>query len=104
MEDACKRNLADLGLDYLDLYLIHFPISLKHVPFDVRYPPGWVPYPDVSDSMEFAAVPISETWKAMEKLVDKGLVRNIGLSNWSSQGLRDIFSFARIKPAVLQVS
>ena len=104
MEDACKRSLADLGLDYLDLYLIHFPISLKYVPFDVRYPPGWVPDPDISDSMEFAPVPISETWKAMEKLVDKGLVRNIGLSNWSSQGLRDIFSFARIKPAVLQVS
>eukprot|EP00090_Calanus_glacialis_P022716 TRINITY_DN35009_c0_g1_i1.p1 TRINITY_DN35009_c0_g1~~TRINITY_DN35009_c0_g1_i1.p1 ORF type:complete len:324 (-),score=56.34 TRINITY_DN35009_c0_g1_i1:80-1051(-) len=103
VEDACKRSLADLGLDYLDLYLIHFPISLKYVPFDVRYPPGWVPDPDISDSMEFAPVPISETWKAMEKLVDKGLVRNIGLSNWSSQGLRDIFSFARIKPAVLQI-
>ena len=104
MEDACKRSLADLGLDYLDLYLIHFPISLKYVPFDVRYPPGWVPDPDISDSMEFAPVPISQTWKAMEKLVDKGLVRNIGLSNWNSQGLRDIFSFARIKPSVLQVS
>jgi diketogulonate reductase-like aldo/keto reductase len=89
---------------HLDLYLIHFPISLKYVPFDVRYPPGWVPDPDISDSMVFAPVPISQTWKAMEKLVDKGLVRNIGLSNWNSQGLRDIFSFARIKPSVLQVS
>ena len=102
VEDACRRSLDDLGLEYLDLYLIHFPISLKYVPFDVRYPPGWVPDPAVSDTMEFAPVPVRETWEAMEKLVEKGLVKNIGLSNWNAQGLRDIFSYARIKPAVLQ--
>ena len=44
-----------------------------------------------------------ETWTAMESLLDKGLVRNIGLSNWNCQGLRDVFSYARIKPAVLQI-
>ena len=102
---ACKKSLTDLGLDYLDLYLIHFPISLKYVPFDIRYPPEWIHDPESPEKkMEFAPVPVSATWQAMEKLVETGLVKNIGLSNWNAQGLRDIFSFAKLKPSVLQVS
>ena len=46
VRDACLRTLSDLGLDYLDLYLIHFPIALKFVPFDKRYPAGWVHDPE----------------------------------------------------------
>merc|ERR1712020_603261 len=53
--------------------------------------------------LELEPVPVRDTWAAMETLLDQGLVRNIGLSNWNCQGLRDIFSYARIKPAVLQV-
>jgi len=100
---ACKKSLDDLGLDYLDLYLIHFPISLKFVPFEERYPPEWINDPNSEQKMEFAPVPVSSTWQAMEGLVEKGLVKNIGLSNWNAQGLRDIFSYAKIKPSVLQI-
>lgn len=45
---ACKRSLDDLGLEYLDLYLMHFPISLAFVPFETRYPPEWVHDPDAA--------------------------------------------------------
>merc|ERR1711915_3913 len=104
VEAACRKSLTDLGLEYLDLYLIHFPISLKYVPFDVRYPPEWIYDPNAKErKMEFAPVPVSATWKAMESLVDKGLVKNIGVSNWNCQGLMDLFSYARIKPSVLQI-
>merc|ERR1719369_1130684 len=53
VEAACRKSLEDLGLDYLDLYLIHFPISLQFVPFETRYPPGWVADPEVSNTMQF---------------------------------------------------
>lgn len=43
------------------------------------------------------------TWAAMEKLVEKGLVRSIGLSNFNSRQIDDILSVASIKPTVLQV-
>lgn len=52
--------------------------------------------------MIFHPVPVQETWRAMESLVKKGLVRNIGVSNWNCQGLRDLVSYASIKPSVLQ--
>ena len=105
VEMACRKSLADLGLEYLDLYLIHFPtISLKFVPFETRYPPEWVHDPDgPNPRMEFAQVPIFKTWGAMEQLVDCGLVRNIGLCNVGVAILSDVLSYARFAPQVLQV-
>ena len=42
VELACRKTLADLGVDYVDLYLVHFRIALKFVPFETRYPPEWI--------------------------------------------------------------
>lgn len=102
---ACLRTLHDLGVDYLDLYLIHFPISLKFVPFEQRYPPGWnySDTPQQQPDMIEDLVPMFETWKAMEELVAEGLVRNIGVCNVGTSTLRDILSYAKVKPTVLQV-
>ncbi|MBG88321.1 MAG: 4-dihydromethyl-trisporate dehydrogenase [Verrucomicrobiales bacterium] len=101
---ACEKTLSDLGLDYLDLYLIHFPIAQKFVPFEERYPPAWFTEPDADNPVvESVPVPISETWSAMEELVDAGLVKNIGICNFGTSLIRDLLSHARIKPSVLQV-
>jgi len=97
---ACKRTLQDLGLDYLDLYLIHFPISLKYVDFETRYPPEWS---DPNKKPEIVDVPTCETWGALEELVTEGLVKNIGISNFNCQHIMDLMKYAKIKPAVLQV-
>ncbi|MEZ5951577.1 MAG: aldo/keto reductase [Planctomycetaceae bacterium] len=101
---AVEKSLRDLQLGYLDLYLIHFPISQKYVPIDHRYPPGWLYDPAAATPrMEFSPVPIVETWRAMEELVDQGLVRQIGISNFGTSLIRDLLASARIRPAVLQV-
>ncbi|MDA9557593.1 aldo/keto reductase [Vibrio sp.] len=104
VELALQKSLDDLGLDYLDLYMIHFPISQVFVPFDTRYPPEWFANPEAAEpKMEFAGVPLFQTWGAMEKLVDKGLVKHIGVCNYNSALLMDLMSYARIKPAMLQI-
>jgi D-xylose reductase len=97
---ACERTLADLGLEQLDLFLIHFPIALEYVPFDKMYPPGWTAD---GDAMSPIKVPYADTWRAMEELVDSGLSKKIGVCNLGTAMLRDVLSYARIKPAVLQV-
>ncbi len=104
VREACLRTLADLQIDYLDLYLIHFPISLAFVPFEERYPPAWVHDPKSSKPyMLEDPVPILETWRAMEQLVEEGLVRNIGVSNFNISLIRDLWAKCSIKPSVLQV-
>ena len=74
------------------------------MPFEKRYPPEWFYDPEASDKkMELVDVPVQDTWRAMESLIADGLVRNIGVSNFNTQGLRDLMSYAEIKPVVLQV-
>ena len=101
---ACERTLKDLKLDYLDLYLIHFPISLRYVDFDDRYPPDWFFDPESSNpTMQPDPVPLKETWQAMEELVTAGLVKQIGVCNFTSGLLIDLMSYSSIKPAMLQI-
>ncbi|MEP3050722.1 MAG: aldo/keto reductase [Erythrobacter sp.] len=104
VEMACRKTLSDLGLDQLDLYLIHFPIALEFVPIETRYPPEWVLDPDAQEPlMRPAKVPLHETWAAMEALIDNGLVKRIGVCNYNTGLFHDLMSYARIKPAMLQI-
>lgn len=99
VKPALVRTLADLGLQKLDLYLMHFPISLAYVDPVESYPPEWLK----DGKLVEERVPIAETWQAMEALVDEGLVSHIGVCNFPAILLMDLLSYARIKPAVLQV-
>ena len=90
---AFRQSLADLRLDYLDLYLIHWPFPNHHAPgVDVT-------------SRDHKAQPYihanyMKTWRQLEKLVDQGLVRHIGTSNMTIPKLELLLRDARIKPAV----
>ncbi|XP_072129777.1 aldo-keto reductase family 1 member A1-B isoform X2 [Mobula birostris] len=95
VEAACRKSLEDLKLTYLDLYLIHWPYAFQK---------GDNPFPVNPDgTIQYDYIDYKETWKAMEKLVEKGLVKAIGLSNFNSRQIDDVFAAATIKPAVLQV-
>jgi D-xylose reductase len=99
---ACKKSLQDLGLEYLDLYLIHFPITLKFVPFETKYPPEWI-FDSEKNSMELDKVPLQETWFAMEELVHTNLVKHLGICNFNSGLIHDLMSYVTIKPKMLQI-
>ena len=90
---SCRQSLADLRLDYLDLYLVHWPFPNYHAP-------GC----DVNSRSEHAKPYIHaefmKTWRTMEKLVDLGLVRHIGTSNMTIPKLKLLLRDACIKPAV----
>lgn len=96
---ALKQTLLDLKLDYLDLYLVHWPQAFAKVQGThigrPQHSNGSMIY-DFSTSLE-------STWAAMESLVDSGLVKSIGLSNFNQEQIEAILSVARIKPAVLQI-
>jgi diketogulonate reductase-like aldo/keto reductase len=94
---ACRRSLADLGLEYLDLYLIHWPVAWKHNGPDALFPFKADGCADVED------VPLEVTYAAMEKLVDEGLCKSIGVSNFNEAQLRSLLSQCRIKPVCNQV-
>jgi D-xylose reductase len=101
---AFEKTLTDLGLDYLDSYLIHFPIAQPFIPFETRYPPEWLFDPEAeAPKMVVDRVPLAETWGAMESLVDSGRVRHIGVCNYNTGLLHDLMSYARIAPSELQV-
>jgi diketogulonate reductase-like aldo/keto reductase len=89
---SCRR----LQLDYIDCYIIHTPFAFQ--PGDEQDPRdehGRVIY----DS----GVTLVETWRALERLVDDGHCRSIGLSDITLEKLREIVAAARIKPAMVQV-
>lgn len=89
---SCEKSLKDLQLDYLDLYLVHWPFPNHH-------PPGC----DVKARNPHAVAYIHEnymrTWRKMEELVDRGLVRHIGTSNMTIPKMTLLLRDARIRPA-----
>jgi diketogulonate reductase-like aldo/keto reductase len=72
---ACKESLRLMGLDYLDLYLVHWPVQGLRL----------------------------DTWRAMETLLEQGLCRAVGVSNYMVRHLEELLTHCRVVPAVNQI-
>jgi len=94
VELAIRKSLADLQLDYLDLYLIHWPVAFKTGHDQVK---------SSDDLFTRAEMPLSTTWTAMEQLKKAGLARHIGVSNFDIPKLTRLMNDGELKPEVNQV-
>jgi alcohol dehydrogenase (NADP+) len=94
IQAAFEITIRDLGLDYLDLYLIHWPVVLKD---DVNYAQKG------SDLISLSETPLSETWQGLIDLKENGLTKHIGVSNFSIKKINQITDETGVMPEVLQV-
>lgn len=94
VETALKHTLSDLGLQYLDLYLIHWPMGFKEG--DDLFPLG-------PNGVEFSEEDYIDTWKAMEEVNKKGLAKSIGISNFNKKQIERLLEKAEIVPVTNQV-
>ena len=102
VKDVCERQLKEWGLDYFDMYLIHFPIALEYVPIDKKWPPHYF-WRNLDDKMVVdEKAQYKPVYQAMEALVDAKLVRSIGVSNLKAEWLQTILNECRVKPANIQ--
>ncbi len=90
---SCEKSLRDLRLDYLDLYLVHWPFPNHH-------PPGCDVHVRNPYAVPYLHQNYMRTWRKMEELVDRGLVRHIGTSNMTIPKMKLVLRDAHIKPAV----
>lgn len=102
VRECCLQTIEDLQANYLDLYLIHWPHAFEDTDQPRNRDPK-VLFPTNEDgTMRYSNTSFLETWKAMEELVDEGLVRHIGLSNFNQQQILRVLNFAIVRPMVLQ--
>ena len=94
VKTGIKDSLNSLNLDYLDLYLIHWSVALKP---DVIFPQK----PDDFYSLE--EKPLTATWSGMEKCVEDGLAKHIGVSNFSVKKLKELITNSGIQPEMNQI-
>lgn len=105
VELGLRKTLNDLKLDYLDLYLVHWPVAFQQVEIDVTKR-GW-DNEDIDDSNNGKnideTVSVHDVWKGMEDLLEKGLVKAIGVSNFPVMLLHELLTKAKYPPVVNQV-
>ncbi|GAB3314303.1 aldo/keto reductase [Haloplanus salinarum] len=108
--EACETTLADLGLDSLDCYMVHWPESwaytgplrrLAELPVETQEA---LTFPETSDGeRDRVDVNLEATWRRMEAVHDRGLTATLGICNVDLSTLADLVEFARIPPSVVQI-
>jgi alcohol dehydrogenase (NADP+) len=94
VQAGLEATLKDLQLEYLDLFLMHWPVALKQ----------GASFPLSAEKMiGLDVLPLGDTWAAMETLVERGLCRHIGVSNFSQTKLKALWEGSRLKPEMNQV-
>ncbi len=96
VEKSCRKSIADLKCDYIDLFFIHWPFPNYHAPHcdvDSRNP----------DSKPFSVAEFMDTYRQCEKLVEEGLIRHIGISNMTIPKMNAVLEQFRIKPVACEM-
>lgn len=94
VQPALETSLQKLRLDYLDLYLIHWPVALRN---GIELPRG------PEDFLSLSAVPLGSTWAAMLEVSERGLTREVGVSNFSKRKIEQVRDATGRTPAVNQI-
>lgn len=94
VEETCQKSLELLGLTYIDLYLMHFPVSYVNNDDSVMW---------YKDTEEIDDLDYLEVYGEMEKLVEKGLVRSIGVCSFNTEQLGRLLDNCKIKPVLNEV-
>ncbi|MFC3881483.1 aldo/keto reductase [Algoriphagus namhaensis] len=94
VKPALENTLKDLGLDYLDLYLVHWPLAFKS---------GVTFAQEREDFYTYEEAPLSATWQAMQEMKELGLARHIGVSNFNQNKLNELASLPGQQPEMNQV-
>ncbi|KAI1397841.1 Aldo/keto reductase [Hypoxylon fuscum] len=96
---SLENSLQKFGLDYVDLFLVHWPVAAesdeKHMP-KIGADGKYVIKKGLTENPE-------PTWRAVEELYESKKARAIGVSNWTVAGLKQLMQFAKVKPAVNQI-
>lgn len=95
LQSRCQTETllcSDLGLEYLDLYLIHFPVRIR---------PG-ASFEKLKEE-DFLELDLKGVWLELEKLKERGLIKSIGVSNFSVKRLQEMFALTNCIPSVNQV-
>jgi alcohol dehydrogenase (NADP+) len=109
VREACEGTLAELGLDALDCYMLHWPEAwayqgpLRRLARLAPERQEALTFPERDGERATADVALSETWRRMEALREAGLVRSLGICNVSLSQLERLLETAEVAPAIVQV-